>query len=347
MVDGEFWGALQIRHRLPRDLVGLTILLLIADISILAPVIRETPLRVPFGFLLLLFIPGYALTVVIFPEHAGAASQESEESPDAVTPTSQNRGLDGVERVTISIALSLVLVMLTALVLHHSGIGIRVEPALGLLNVIVVGTTVAGAVRRRRVSPNRRAGLRVQPWLAGLRAEIDSFDSIDRALSVLLVASLLFVGAGTAYTVVVPGDDETFTEFYLLDENETGALQATDYPTTFTVDESKSLTVGITNQEYETVEYTVLVKLQRVERRAVSAPIIEERELHRFNATLEHGETWRKRHTITPRQTGTNLRVRYLLYRGTPPDSPTRANAYRRLYFWINVSEPSERVTRR
>lgn len=344
MADGELWGRLHVGHRFPRDLAVLIGLLLVADVSILAPVIRDTPLRVPFGFLLVLFIPGYALTVVIFPDHAIAADPAAEQSTADATRTSQTRGLDGVERVTLSIALSVVLVMLTALGLHLSGIGIRLRPALILLNIIVVGTTGGAAVRRRQVPLDRRAGLRVRPWLGGLLAEINSFDRIDRALSVLLVVSLLFVGAGTAYTIAAPGDDETYTEFYLLAENETGALQATDYPTAFTVNESESLVVGITNQEHEPVAYTVVVTLQRVERQSESAPVLEARELHRFQTRLAHGETWRKRHTITPRRTGTTLRIRYLLYRGTP-DSMTRPNAYRSLHLWINVTEPSKQVT--
>lgn len=345
MADGERWGWRHGRQQLPRDLVGLLILLVIADISILAPVIRDTPLRVPFGFLLVLFLPGYALTVVIFPEHAIAAETGAEESAVDATTASEPRGLDGVERVTLSIALSIVLVMLTALVLHLSEIGIRVRPALGLLNAIVVGTTGGAVVRRRRVAPPRRAGLRIRRWIRGLRAELTSFDRIDRALAVLLVGALLFVGAGTAYTIAVPGDDDTYTEFYLLAENDTGALQATDYPTEFTANESKSLVVGITNQEHEPVAYTVVVELQRVERRSESAPAVDTRELHRFQTTLAHGETWRQRHAITPSRTGTNLRVRYLLFRG-PPDSTTRADAYRSLHLWINVSKPPERIDR-
>jgi len=55
------------------------------------------------------------------------------------------------------------------------------------------------------------------------------------------------------------------TEFYLLTENESGDLVAAGYPTNMTRGESGSLVVGIGNQGHESVEYTVVVELQRVE----------------------------------------------------------------------------------
>jgi len=36
---------------------------------------------------------------------------------------------------------------------------------------------------------------------------------------------------------------------------------------------------------------------------------------------------------------GDRLRVAYLLYRGSVPDDPDVANAYRELHLWINASD--------
>lgn len=323
-------------RRFPADLVIILVLLFLTDISILVPAVRATPLRVPFGFLILLFLPGYVFTAAIFPEH-GYEDGVSAESKTA--SASDSRQIDGVERVTLSIALSLVIVMVIALTLHHTQVGVRLLPALVALNIFIVIVTGIAAVRRLRLPPERRLRIPLRTWFAEIRADVHSFDRVDRILSVVLVALILVTIGATGYTVIVPGEDDKFTEFYLLTETETGTLVATDYPTEFSEGEGKRLFVGIRNHEYQTVDYTVVVELQRVNHRSSSAAVIDERELHRFDATVQHNATWRKSHLITPKRTGQNFRLVYLLYRGEPPAEPTRNNAYRELHLWINVSE--------
>jgi len=316
--------------RLPADLIAVLVILLITDLSLLAPLIRQLPFQIVTGFIVLLFLPGYVLTTVLFPEGGGPHVETTDES--------SRRGIDGIERVVLSIAFSLILVMATVLGLDVSGIGITLTTTLVTLNVIIVILTAGATIRRHRVPPEHQFQPALGDWVQGLHTGISDFDRVDRLLSMLFIGLILFAVAGTLYTAAVPGDDEQYTEFYLLSEGPNGELGATEYPTEFTVDESRELVVSVENHEFESVEYTVVVELQNVTRRSPNATIRSEQELHRFQAQIAADESWQKRHAITVENPGTNLRLQYLLYRGEVPSDPTRENAYDHLHLWINSS---------
>lgn len=149
---------------------------------------------------------------------------------------------------------------------------------------------------------------------------------------------MLAVGS-VAYAVAVPKQGESFTEFYLLTENETGGLVAADYPTDFVRGESKPVVIGIGNHEHRRLNYTVVVELQRVQVQNNSTTVLDARELRRFRTPpLADNETWRTTYNVTPTLTGQRLRLVFLLYRGGPPAEPRVDNAYRELHLWVNVS---------
>ena len=146
--------------------------------------------------------------------------------------------------------------------------------------------------------------------------------------------------AGTVtYTTVADGGGERFTEFYVLSTNETGAPIADDYPRNFTAGEREPLLVGVENHEDRRTGYTVVVELQRLAERGNETRVIRQRELDRFSLTLAPGESVRHNRSVEPTMTGRDLRLTFLLYRGTPPREPTVGNAYREVHLWIDVTE--------
>jgi uncharacterized membrane protein len=155
------------------------------------------------------------------------------------------------------------------------------------------------------------------------------------ALGVVLLAL-----GSVGYAVGVPRQAGTFSEFYLLTEDENGDFVAADYPTEFVAGESRQLIVGVGNYEYETVTYTVVSELQRVRVENDTTRVLEAESLERFSSTVPHNETWHYRHRITPTMTGDRLRLTYLLYRSNPPATPTADNAYREVHLWVNVTAP-------
>lgn len=339
MVDWKVLWSLLGRKRVPADLVAVVALLVVADVAILAPGVRTTPLRIPFGFLVALFLPGYVLAAAVFPERGASPSEVAEATADAADETAIGRSLDGRNRLVLSVALSLVLVMATALFLDRTGVGIRLGTTLPALNAVVVVGTGAAAVRRLRLPEERRASTPIRDRAAAVRSDFATFGRFERALGVAILVLALVALGGTTYTAVTPDPDERTTEFYLLARNETGSFVGSDYPD----DGRGRLGVGISNHEYERVNYTVVVERQRVANRSVDGRVLGTRELYRFEPSLAHGVTWRNHHTIRvpPSENRSHTRLLYLLYRGSPPAEPTRANAYRVLYLWMNSSDES------
>ena len=135
-----------------------------------------------------------------------------------------------------------------------------------------------------------------------------------------------------------PAAGESFSEFYLLTENQSGSLTAEDYPTNFTEGEGESLVVGVTNHEHQPENYTVVSQIQRVRVANNSTTVLERNELQRFDLQLANNETWTRQHTVAPTMTGERLRLVYLLYRGSAPANPTTENAYRETHLWVNVT---------
>ncbi|MFC7133620.1 MULTISPECIES: DUF1616 domain-containing protein [Salinibaculum] len=338
-------------RRLPADLaavlgyVGLTLLV------VFLPVINETPLRVAVGLPFVLFVPGYAFIAALFPEAGATASQTEAESSEDTTPATgaestvsrRERGIDGIERVALSFGLSIAIVPLIGLILNFTPWGIRLVPIMLSLSAFTVVSAAVAATRRWALPADEQFRVPYRRWLAAARAELfDPADRKDAALNVLLVISVLLATASVGYAVTVPKQGESFTELYLLNETDDGELLADDYPTEYTLGESRSLLVGIGNHEHQPTEYTVVVKLQRVDRQQVGnetrVTVLEQQELDRVQTRVAANETWHQPYEVTPQMSGRELRLLFLLYRGEAPTAPTIENAYRENHLFINVT---------
>jgi hypothetical protein len=86
------------------------------------------------GSVFVLFIPGYVAVEALFPK---------------------GRELDGIERLALSVGLSLALVPLVGLLLNYTPWGIRLDPIMVSLTVLTVGLALVAFVRRFRLSVER------------------------------------------------------------------------------------------------------------------------------------------------------------------------------------------------
>lgn len=374
-------------RRLPADLAAVVAVVLLTNVVVLAPVLRETPLRVVLGLPFVLFVPGYAFVAALFPEAGtgtspavgragddagarspsdsgsgagsesesgavfGAAYEAAKPDPNAdadadtgagvdTGTVDADRGIDGIERVALSFGLSIAIVPLIGLVLNFTPFGIRLVPILVAVSGGTLLSTAVGAVRRFELPLEDRFRVPYREWVEAGRSELFEPETrVDAALNVALALSVVLAVASVGYAVAVPKQGETFTEFYLLTQNETGALVADDYPQNFTVGQAQSVHVGIGNNEYEPFEYTVVVVTQDVRFENNSTTVLREREVDRYRTRVTHNETWLERRAVAPTLTGERLRLAFLLYRGEVPADPTVDNAYRELHLWVNVSE--------
>lgn len=358
-------------RRLPADLAAVVVLTLLTLGSVFLPVVNETPLRVVFGLGFVLFLPGYALIAALFPEQGeqtvsadneqpqtetgsetepkprpvqgtDAAEARNSHSTESNNPTHQQKGIDGIERVALSFGLSIAIVPLIGLVLNFTPWGIRLAPIALSVTVFTLACVGVAARRRRELPAEERFQVPYRAWIAAGKAELFDPDSrTDAALNVVLAISVVLAVGSVGYAVAVPPQGEQFSEFYLLSESADGELVADGYPDELTVGEQSELVIGIGNNEYETTTYTVVVQLQTVEQDGNATIVRDRTEIERFQTTVEHNTTHHEPHTLRPTQPGEDLRVKYLLYKGGAPDTPTQANAYRDLHIWIDVVDPN------
>ncbi|WP_434522847.1 DUF1616 domain-containing protein [Halorubrum sp. AS12] len=358
-------------RRLPADLAAVVVLTLLTLGSVFIPGINETPLRVIFGLGFVLFLPGYALIAALFPEKGSRevsadddqtqteTGSETETKPSPVPGSdaaetgssqstersehTQQQGIDGIERVALSFGLSIAIVPLIGLVLNFTPWGIRLAPIALSVTVFTLACVSIAAKRRREVPAEERFRVPYRAWIAAGKAELFDPDSrTDAALNIALVLSVLLAVGSVGYAVAVPPQGEQFSEFYLLSESDDGELVADGYPDELEVGEQSELVVGIGNNEYELTTYTVVIQLQTVEQDGNTTIVREREEIDRFQATVEHNNSHHEPHTVQPTQPGENIRVKYLLFKDSVPETPTQENAYRDLHIWIDVLNPNE-----
>jgi len=287
--------------------------------------------RVPLGIVFVLFAPGYALVSLLCPrETIGGTDGE------------EGRRVTTVERLVLSVGLSVVIVPMVGIVLNYTEWGVgRTQMVLSIGLVTFLLTELA--IGRRLGVP---ASERFHPGLFGVPERVREWVVVHErkratVLNAVLVVGLVVAAAGVGIAVATNGNGERYTELYLLTEDaESGELVADGYPEELTVGEPTDLHVGITNQEQETVTYTVVVQLQRIDREGGYPRVAERFNLDAFEVTLANGETAERRHAVEPVVEGTDLRLTYLLYEGSPPATPSVDSASRSVHLWVDVTAP-------
>jgi uncharacterized membrane protein len=319
---------------IPVDLILVAVLTLGAIGAALVPGLAGSPLQVVLGLVFVFVVPGYALVSLLFP--ASDASRNF--GLDVLSGGSDERaaGVTLVERGVLSVGLSLFIIPIVGLVLNFTVWGIELIPTLVSVGVLTLVLTAVAAARRLRLPADQR----FRPGILSRgRTVVSSAEGrTETVLNLVLVVGLVVAASGVVFALAIPREGEQFTEFYLLTENESGSLVADDYPTELTRGQEVTLAVGLTNQEHETTDYTVVVEMQRVRLQSDDATILETSQLHQFSATVDHNESWTQQHTVQPTILGDRIRLVYLLYKGNPPANPTMDNAYRSVHVWVNVT---------
>lgn len=327
--------------RLSRPAMALDLLLVVGFVAVAVgllfrPGVYRTPVAAALGIPLLFFVPGYALVSFLFP-----ATTPDDAAADRTLAgmTRHGHGLGGVERIALGFGVSVAFLPVLGVAIAASPWSIG--PATVLLSVsgFAVACAIGAMIRRLRRPADRRFSLPLRAWTASARG-LGGQSFGDAVLNLGLAAAVVVALAAVGFAVAAPGPDQSYTDVYLLSQNETGEMVAQDYPDEFTRGESRPIVVGLDNNEGERTSYTVVVELQRVQQGPDGgANVVEERQLARFTPTVEDGDSWQTRHDVTPSMTGEELRLTYLVYRGEPPEDPTTENAYEHVHVWVNVTE--------
>lgn len=290
------------KRQLPLDLLLVAGLVILTDIFVLVPALSGSFLRTVLGLLLVLFLPGYALTAALLPA---------------------KKDLDGIERALLSLGLSIAIAPLMGLGMNYTSWGIREVPVLAGLSAFTLLISGVGYYRRLQLPETEAFNVTVKTFVSTLKAELleGSDSKTDKAFAALLVISILASIGSLAYVIGNPKDGESFTEFYILGPDKV----AENYPTELTPGNSGTVIVGITNHEHRTMDYTMEIRLENH-----SLPLPENQKY----ISLDHNETWEEPVTFTPSVEGKNMKLEFLLFNETEKSVP-----YRNTHLWINVTK--------
>lgn len=299
----------------------------------------DGPVRVLLAGPLLFFLPGYAVVAALFP----AEPPDADQSGAALSSSVLRRpGVEWVERGALSVAVSVVVLVLLAVAISLVAPSFATAPLVTVVVALTALVALLAGVRRMRLAPADRATLPVDRWHDEVRAAtVDAESGVDAALNVALALAVVVAVAALAVGLAAPQSGEAYTEAALLTESD-GELVAGDYPTDLTAGEPAEFTLAVENQEGAATDYTAVVLLQRVQTDGESVTVLEQSELGRESLSVEAGERATQGVSVTPELLGDDLRMRVLVYQGEPPAEPTASAATEHLTLWVDVSPVGE-----
>jgi uncharacterized membrane protein len=193
----------------------------------------DNTIRIILGLPFILFIPGYLLIFALFPTKK------------------TSKGIDSIERIALSFGLSIAIVPLIGLGLNYTLWGIQLAPILLSLFLFILIMAILALYRWYSTPEKER-------YIIDITIELPKNERpIDRALSLLLIISIIAAAGSLIYIVVTPRIGEQFTEFYLLGPEG----QADNYPQNLTQGENATIIIGVVNHEYQNVNYTIEIWL--------------------------------------------------------------------------------------
>ena len=311
------------------------------------PPLRTGTLRSVVSTVYVLFVPGYALVSALVPE----TSRSAHGFPGTFTSTAASR-LDGLDRLLLSVAVSIALTVPVGLLLGQTAIGFSASTLGATLSLVSLLGVAVAVLRRLRLPESERFDARKLSTVDTLRRTVGGQSGSALLVNGVLVCSVVLVVGSVGYAVAFSQPAEPMTEFSVLAQNDDGEYVARDYVRP--ADESlRPLRIEVTNREHEQVNYTLVVRLERLAAsgtRTTAGPpspgtttveegptVVEATELSTRTLSLEHGETWQLdgQFTLPAGIDAQDHRLTFLLYRGDPPQTRTVETAYRHL--WIDL----------
>ena len=296
-------------------------------------------LRVILGLPFLLFFPGYTLISALYPERHRIIRKEEKEPGEDDDDEEENvdkKGLDGLERVALSLGLSIAITPLIGLVLNYTydwdpeHLGIRLYPILFSQFVFIMIASLV-AVRRRRNTP-----LEDRFSIVIAYEPPKDYTRMDWVLTVGIVVMMIASVILLAYIIIVPREGEAFTEFYVLGRGR----MADEYPRFLHPGEVQKVFIGVGNHEHEDMNYTIVLTLDPFSRNRTYENLdnvtISKIEQPSLNITVEDGETLELECNFTIPVRGA-FKLRVLLFH--------EGEEYRDLHLWVSVFSEDEYKT--
>jgi len=279
--------------RIGNGLLPLNLLVLGLVVAILF--FPSNVLRIVLGLPFVLFFPGYTLVSALFPKR---------------------EGMSGIERVALSLGVSIAIVPIIGLILNYTIWGIGLESVLYSIVSFILISSIIGWFRGKRLTEQERFNVEFQlgvpRWSGG---------AWNRTLSIILIIAILVALGTLGYFMAKPKVGEGFTEFYILGLNG----KAADYPKEIRLGNEEKVIVGIVNLEHEVVSYRVEIKIDGVKNNE-AGPVV-----------LANEQKWEEIVSFMPDKSGDSQEVEFLLYKNEETEPYLKP-----LHLWVNVTEEKE-----
>jgi uncharacterized membrane protein len=304
----------------PTDLILVIIWLAASIAAIYLPFLYEIPVRYVLTIPVVLFIPGYCLIIALFP---------------------REDDISLLERIALSLGLSIAIVSFIGLGLNFTPLGIRLESILISLTLFTLVMVLIAFIRRALLASEERFRIPFSAIVSTIRNAMFPKDGrrVDRLIMVVLTFAILAAVILTIYVIAVPKEGERFTEFFILGDKQ----KAADYPDRISIGQDYPLYIGVGNHEYRNVTYTIETWVMNMEFDTMTntSRIIVMDPLWQRSLTLAHNKTMTIPYNLSVEKNGYN-RVEFLLFNETVPGSEVtgsdRINAsYRDLHLWVTI----------
>ena len=292
-------------------------------------------IRIILGLPFILFIPGYILIFALFPTKK------------------TDRGIDIIERISLSFGFSLVVVALIGLGLNYTPWGIRLESILLSIFIFEMGIGLFAIYQWFNINPDERYTITFDT------SQLKSNNKIDHFLNVVIIMSIIIAVVALTYIIITPKQGEKYTELYVLGSSG----NTSEYPKNIIIGENYSVNLVVANHEYKTVNYTIEIWLLNQSSYYNQTENREEIIFHnmwfvdKIMTTLEHtnieiGKTtapqWLYNYSFSINRTG-SYKLTFLLFT-IPTEEYNKdvdyrdiveekiSTSYREAYLWIYVN---------
>jgi uncharacterized membrane protein len=286
------------------DVIIVLALVAAALLSMYLPGADSSLLRFGMIIVLFLFLPGYAFVAALYPRLDGPS---------------------GIERMALSVGMSLVFSPLIGFALNFTTFGVRGLPmALSIVAFTLLFLAVTLLRRLRLPSADRFAldlGTPVHNVWSAL--SVHNKTGTDRTVTIMLIISVAFVIIAVGFLAAVPIKHEQYTEFYLYGKNSTIA----EYPVNCNMGDTKPVIVGIANHEGMVMTYNLAVTIDGIGS--------QRQQIYSDRFVIADNDTVEKSIDLTIDRAGDHLNMQFLLYAEGIPDAP-----YRACNLWVNVKAP-------
>jgi uncharacterized membrane protein len=276
------------------DLLLILILTILCALFFYTPILNETIVKSILGLLLIVFIPGYVVIAFLFPRKSD---------------------LSTIERLALTVILSMTITVLTGMVLNYTPWGIHVITILTPLVVITLVLCVATFWRRSRIPYEEHLRLDLGNFFRRMKLGFFQESKTGKILSVIVAISIVLALSSTAYVIVMPKQNESYSQFYILGPD--GKIN--NFPTTMSPGQEGNLIIGVVNNENKQKSYRLFV--------TSNGEVLFDEVF-----TLNGKQKMEIPFNFTAGDPGIR-KMEFFLYK-----LPDNANTYRYLYLWINVT---------